>query len=264
MKQQMSSLFDLTDRTVCVIGGGGYLASPACIALAEHGAHVVVADLRHQAAAEVVTQIEANGGSGEAVELDVANEAAVISELDGIVERRDSLDGLVNATFAYRNVPFEQMSLDDWRDGMRISLDAAFILAREAGRIMKAQGRGSIVQFTSMYGEVAPDPSMYHNTDPNPVHYGVAKAGIRQLVRYQASIIGCDGVRINAVMPVPFPNPTVQQADPQFIKRLNRKTMLNRIGSQHEIAGAVVFLIADASSYVTGTQIVIDGGWTAW
>ncbi len=260
----LPELFDLSGRHVCVLGGGGYLASAACRLLAECGAHVIVADLSMAAAEAVVSQIQDNGLLADAVPIDVADESVIAALFDRIAADFGSLDAVVNSTFQYQNVPFEQMSLDQWRDGMRINLDAAFLISREAGRVMKPVERGSIVHFSSMYGLVAPIPSLYKGMDVNPVHYGVAKAGVRQLVKYQAALMGRFGLRVNAIVPGPFPASRVCESDPTFVTRLAERTMLGRIACAEEIAGAVVYLVADASSFVTGTELVVDGGWTQW
>ncbi len=116
-----------------------------------------------------------------------------------------------------------------------------------------------------MYGVVSPDPRIYtETTRPNTPEYGAAKAGLLQLTRYLACQLGPMCIRVNSISPGPFPAPAVQQADPEFIRRLGHKNPLGRIGSPDELAGPVVFLASDASSYVTGANIVVDGGWTAW
>ncbi len=172
---------------------------------------------------------------------------------------------MVNMTFFYTKAQLEDMTAAQWEKGMHVSLTGAFVATREAGRVMKAQKKGSIVHFSSMYGMVSPDPRMYPPTQtPNPVDYGVAKAGVLQLVRYQAVFMAPHGVRVNAIVPGPFPNPDSQGADPDFMKLLLGKSPMGRTGLPEEIAGAVVFLCSDAASYVTGTRIVVDGGWTAW
>jgi len=98
----------------------------------------------------------------------------------------------------------------------------------------------------------------------NPIDYGVAKAGILQMVRYQAVQLARSGVRVNAIVPGPFPIPYTQGQDDEFMRRLRNKVPMGRVGNAPEIAGAVVFLASDAASFVTGTQIAVDGGWTAW
>lgn len=130
---------------------------------------------------------------------------------------------------------------------------------------MKPRGTGSIVLFASMYGVVAPDPRIYAAPlTPNPIDYGASKAAMLQLMRYLAVHYGPHGVRFNCITPGPFPNPAVQSAHPGFVGELAKKTALNRIGRNDEIAGPTLFLLSEASSYVTGHSLVVDGGWTAW
>jgi len=153
-----------------------------------------------------------------------------------------------------------------WRDiTLPISLTGAFVASREVGKVMSRQGSGSIIQFSSMYGKVSPDPNMYPENQPiNPLAYGVAKAGILQMVRYQAVQLAERGVRVNAIVPGPFPIPDKHGVNPVFMARLTAKVPMKRVGAPHEIVGPVVFLASDAASYITGAEIVVDGGWTAW
>jgi len=130
---------------------------------------------------------------------------------------------------------------------------------------MKARGSGSIVIFSSMYGVVSPDPRIYRwSMTPNPIDYGTTKAAILQMSRYFAVHYGPSGVRFNAITPGPFPNPTIKKTQPEFIQELNKKTPLNRVGINHEIVGPTLFLLTDSASFVTGHNLVVDGGWTAW
>jgi NAD(P)-dependent dehydrogenase (short-subunit alcohol dehydrogenase family) len=130
---------------------------------------------------------------------------------------------------------------------------------------MAGAGRGSIVLFSSMYGSVSPDPRAYvAPMNPNPLEYGVGKAGIQQMTRYLAVHWGRKGVRVNCISPGPFPNPALQRDNPAFIERLAAKSPLGRIGQADEISGAVAFLLSDAASYLTGHNLAVDGGWTAW
>jgi len=261
-----SKLFDLTGKVVWVVGGAGYLCSPACRELAAHGATVIVADLRLAVAEQLATSIRSAGGKAQATELNVTDEAAVSSAADEIIVQFGRMDVMVNATWFYRAKLIEEMTLADWREGMQVNLDAAFVLSREAGKRMLAQGGGSIIQFSSMYGVVSPDPGVYEPpTLPNPPHYGAAKAGVLQLTRYEAVRWGGKGVRVNAIIPGPFPVLPPANADAEkLVATLSRKVPMGRVGRQEEIAGAVVYLASDASSFVNGTSITIDGGWTAW
>jgi NAD(P)-dependent dehydrogenase (short-subunit alcohol dehydrogenase family) len=257
--------FSLDSKTALVAGGGGYLGEPICRALAEHGAKVIIADLNVDLARQRSEKLNEDGLNSEAVGLDISDETVVKEVCDKLASKYGSLDIAVNTTCYSTGKPMEEMSLQEWCRGMRVSLDGAFVFSREAGKLMAARGKGSIIQFSSMYGKVSPDPSIYGpKYNVNPVDYGVAKAGILQMVRYQAVMLGKKGVRVNSIIPGPFPNPAGQGADKEFVEKLSKKVPLGRVGKAEEIAGAVVFLASDAASFMTGTEIVIDGGWTAW
>jgi len=259
------SMFDLSGKVACVVGGGGYMGGPSCEALAGQGATVVVVDKSPEAAEAVCEELQSAGRAAEAVRVDATDEPAVAALMDDVASRHGGLDVMVNCTYGTTARPMEEMTLAEWEQGMRVSLSAAFVLAREAGRVMVAQGRGSIIQFSSMYGLVSPDPRIYRDgIGVNPVDYGVAKAAILQLVRYQGVMWAPHGVRVNAIVPGPFPHARTQADHPRFIERLSRKTPIGRIGRGDECAGAVVFLACDEASYITATSITIDGGWTAW
>jgi len=257
--------FDLTGKVAWVMGGAGLLGTAVSRALAQHGAQVIVSDIRGDAARDNASAMRDDGLLAEASAMDIGDEQSVVDNLRRIVDTHGHIDVAVNMTYYYVKAPFDTMTVDQWNQGMRVSLTGAFIASRELGRQMTAQGGGSLIHFSSMYGVVSPDPKMYPPTQAvNPIDYGVAKAGILQLVRYQAVQLAPHGVRINAIVPGPFPIPQTQGADSQFMQNLRAKVPMGRVGRAEEITGAVVFLASDAASYVTGTQIVVDGGWTAW
>jgi NAD(P)-dependent dehydrogenase (short-subunit alcohol dehydrogenase family) len=261
----MKNLFNLSGRVACVVGGAGYLGGPVCEALASHGAHVTIADRRFEAARHTAERLVAAGGSADAAALDVCDETAVRTAFDRLARDHGSLDVVVNTTTWSTGKKMEEMTLAEWQAGTQVSLGGAFVVGREAGRVMVRQGRGSIIQFVSMYGLVSPDPRVYGTKWAcNPPDYEAAKAGVLQLVRYQAVMWAPRGVRVNAVVPGPFPNPAAMGADREFVERLDHRVPMGRVGRADEIAGAVVFLASDAASYVTGTYLVVDGGWTAW
>lgn len=258
-------LFDLSGKVALVVGGGGYLGQPVCMALAAQGAFVVVVDLRRESAEAAAQAIAADGGYASATALDIADETDIERVVESVAGEHGRLDVLVNCACLPSAKSFETAAVNDWRAALEVNLTGAFLLARAAGRIMAGHKAGSIIQFGSMYGMVSPDPRAYDSeSSVNPPDYGAAKAGVLQLVRYQAVMLADKGVRVNAVVPGAFPNPTVQRTNQPFVERLTQRVPMGRVGKADEMAGAVVFLASDAASYVTGTSIVVDGGWTAW
>jgi NAD(P)-dependent dehydrogenase (short-subunit alcohol dehydrogenase family) len=257
--------FDLTGKVAWIIGGAGLLGTEVSRALAEHGAHVIVSDFRADHGESLAATLRDAGLKADAVSADIGDEPQIVKLTSDLAAKYGKLDIMVNMTYFYTKKSWTELSAADFDACMRVSLTGAFVATREVGQLMQRQCGGSIIHFSSMYGIVSPDPQMYPDSQAvNPIDYGVAKAGILQLVRYQSVQLARDGVRVNAIVPGPFPIPSTQGQDSEFMKRLRNKVPMGRVGNAPEIAGAVVFLASDAASYVTGTQITVDGGWTAW
>lgn len=262
----MRKLFDLTGQTALVAGGGGYLGEAICRALGAHGAKVAVGDVSETPAQRTADAVAADGGRAVAVRLDCAQEASIEEALDQAESALGPVTIVVNCAMAATGKTHDELSGEDWVACLKVTLVGEFLLSRAAARRMiRRQSPGSIVHFGSMYGIVSPDPRAYdEQVAVNPPDYGAAKAGVLQLTRYQAVLWGKDGIRVNAVVPGPFPNPKVQAEHPAFVQRLQQRVPLGRVGGSEEIAGAVVYLASPAASFVTGTALVVDGGWTAW
>lgn len=258
-----SSLFDLAQRDIWVFGGAGYLGRSVVAQLVGMQARVLCVDLEGRAGAMIddagwQTQVTA-------ASLDAADTTAVEAFVKDQTAARGVPHGLVVMTYASTAKRFEDLSVEDFDRANHGNLTATFALARAAGQAMAEEGRGSIVLFSSMYGSVSPDPGVYAAPmNPNPIEYGVGKAGIQQMARYLAVHYGPANLRVNSVSPGPFPNPALQRDKPEFIARLAQKVPLRRVGQAPEIAGAVAFLLADASTFITGQNLAVDGGWTAW
>lgn len=256
-------LFDLSGKVALVAGGAGYFGQSICTSLMDQGAAVMVADLKREQAGATAERLAAAGGKARGLALDVADAAACRTAVSDTVAAFGRLDILVNAAYFSVGKRVEDLSPEEFDRANHVNITSFFVLAREAAQAM-GEG-GSIVMFTSMYGQVAPDPRIYQPPmAPNPIEYGAGKAGIIQMTKYLAVAWGPRNIRVNAISPGPFPHPAMQQQDPDFIRRLAAKVPLGRIGRQNEVAGAVVYLASDASSYVTGITLNIDGGWTAW
>lgn len=259
-----NQLWDLTGKTVWVIGGAGWLGQPVVKLLAAAGAKVLCGDLENKAHSFVekeklapqVIPLSINIDNEEAINRFVAEQAG----LHGLPH------GLVNLTFGSTGQKLEDLTEAAFDKANHMNLTAAFLLGRATASHMADAGRGSIVLFSSMYGMVSPDPHMYDGTgmNKNPVEYGAGKAGVIQMTRYMAVHYARQNVRFNCISPGPFPNPLVQKNHPDFIEKLVQKVPMGRFGKPEEIAGIVAFLLSDASSFITGQNIAVDGGWTSW
>jgi NAD(P)-dependent dehydrogenase (short-subunit alcohol dehydrogenase family) len=258
-----SDIFSLSGKDIWVFGGAGYLGQATVSLLCGSGAKVLCADLEGRA--EAFVQSAGLAASATAVTCDVCDIPALKPFVAGQLRQRGVPNGLVNLTYASTSKPLEELTETEFDVVNHGGLTAPFLLAREVGIEMARLKRGSIVLFSSMYGSVSPDPAVYEAPmNKNPIEYGVNKAGIIQMTKYLAVHWGRENVRCNCISPGPFPNSAVQREHPEFIERLAQKSPLGRVGKPEEIGGAVAFLLSDAATYITGHNLFVDGGWTAW
>lgn len=256
-------LFHLHQRDIWVFGGAGYLGRPVVTQLLAMGARVLCVDMEDRA-----THAVAESGWNDQVtpaSLNVNEVDEATRFVESQLATRGTPHGLVVMTFQSTARRLDELSAAEFDAANHGNLTATFSLARPVAAAMAHQGRGSMVLFSSMYGSVSPDPRVYEEPmTPNPIEYGVGKAGVQQMARYFGVHHGPHGVRCNSISPGPFPNPKVQVDHPDFVSRLSSRVPMGRVGHASEIAGAVVFLLSDASSFITGQNLAVDGGWTAW
>ena len=256
-------LFDLTGRVALITGASGYLGSALAAALAEAGCRVIAGSRKIETARQAAAALpKVASGEHAGVALDHMDESSINSGFQDALKVAGRLDILVNNG--------NQALGADWRNVTGAQFTAHlgnaagyFLLARLLRDHAVAFKRpASIVMLGSMYGLVASYPDAYEGIQSaSPVAYHMLKGGIIQMTRHLAVYWARDGVRVNCLSPGPFPAPTVS---PELIQRLSGKSPMGRIGQPYEVKGALLFLVADASSYVTGQNIVVDGGWTAW
>ena len=269
------SRFDLTGRVAIVTGGAGQLGRGYCPALAAVGAHVVVADIRADDAASLADEItETTGLQALAIGTDVSEPDSVKSLLTQTLARFGHVDILVNnaaldpkfdpSQAGKHSSRFEDLSYEMWQQAMAVNITGMFLCAQAVAKPMLDAGRGAIVNVSSTYGLVGPDQRLYQREGQpaqfKPVTYSVAKAAAIGLTRYLATYFAGTGIRVNALTP----GGVFAGHDDEFVRRYSAKTVLGRMADRDEMSSALLFLVSDASSYMTGANLVVDGGWTAW
>lgn len=229
--------------------------------LAEHDAHVVVLGKSEEKFIAAFHRAD----SIQFEECDVASTESVESALAGVAHRAGKIDVLINNAFFSRGNDPERMSDDDWSRSIEGTLGTVHRGVRAALPYFAKEGKGKIINVGSMYGVVAPNFNNYKDLPEqrSSAAYGAAKAAVIQLTRYYAAYLGPRNVNVNCVTPGAFPNEQTQ-GNKAFTDKLAASTPLGRIGRPDDLKGAFVFLSSDASDYVTGHNLVVDGGWTAW
>jgi len=272
---RIQDLFDLTGRAALVTGGAGLLGRQFTQTLAEAGAAVVVADISAAAAEAQAEALRVQGFKALSVAADITQPQAAERMVQAAVNEWGRLDVVVNSaawdpTFDPGNADeqganaFENYPLGLWNQAVNINLTGAFLVCQAAARQMKVQGSGSIINICSTYGLGGPDQRIYERPgEPprfKPVFYTVTKAGILGLTKYIATYYAGTQVRCNALTP----GGVFNDHDETFAQAYAYRTVMGRMAEKHEMNGALLFLASDASSYMTGGNVVVDGGWTAW
>ena len=275
----LDSLFSLEGKTAVLTGASGFLGRTFALALLANGARVVALGRSERLRTEAKKWADEFGADKIAVkQIDMYDAAALNDLCDSIAADERTIDVLINnahelgASTGF-NVPegsLEQASFDHWMRNLQGGVYWAVQTTQRLGGRMKEAQRGSIVNIATMYATVAPRPQLYEGTSSlNPPGYSASKAALAAFTRYTASFWGTSGVRANCISPGPFSNTedvageNAVAEDSPFVTKLKGYTVLNRIGRPIELCGALLFLASDASTYVTGQNLIVDGGWTA-
>jgi len=266
----LDTLFRLDGRNALITGAAGNLGRAISRILCEAGAHVILNGRTRKTIDEFACELKDDGYDVSTAVLDITDDKQLVELFKRIRLERGCLDIIVNNASAGRCGTIENATKDDFYKSYEINVVAAFRTIQLGKPLLKEgakknPGGASVINIATMYGVISPDPAIYGKSGlNNPPHYGAAKAGLIQLTRYAACHLANDKIRVNAISPGPFPNSTITKEQPSFLKELCRKNPMNRIGQSYEVCGPVLFLASDASSYVTGINLIVDGGWTAW
>lgn len=269
--------FSLKDRVAVVTGGGGLLGFEFCKTLAEAGAAVVVADLNMDLATRAANHLTECGYPSFAFPLDVTRFESTRELVAEVMKRFGRLDILVNsAALDPKFDPdatskgiapgaFEDYPLEQWNAALNVNLTGLFLITQACVRPMIEQGKkGSIINICSTYGLNGPDQRIYIKDGQRvafkPVYYTTTKAGVMGFTKYLAAYYAGTEIRVNALTP----GGVFNQHEDYFVKNYSAKTILGRMAEKDEMNGALLFLASDASSYMTGNNVIVDGGWTVW
>lgn len=268
--RSIHDLLSLQGRRALVTGGAGHIGLAAAEALLEAGARVALLDLDAAAAARCAEGFNARWpGMAHAIGCDLADETATRRAARQAIEAMGGLDILVHSAafvgttkMAGWAVPFGEQTVAAWDAGMRVNLTSAFVLTQEARQALTASGHGSVIFVSSIYGVVGSDAAVYAGTGMNAdrvLAYSASKGGLLQLMRHLSALMA-PAVRVNAISPG-----GIERGQPEaFRRQYAARTPLKRLGTEEDMKGAVAFLASDLSAYVTGQNLMVDGGWTAW
>ena len=266
--RDIQQLSNLTSRVALIVGGAGHVGRAAAEALMELGASTVILDLDHERCFRCAAELSsATGGRAVGQACDLADEQATREAVRNVLAAWGRLDIVVHCA-AYVGTtpipgwvaPFAKQTVAAWDAALRVSLTSAFVIAQETAAPLAASGHGTIVLVGSIYGLVGPDMRLYADTTMgNAAGYGAAKGGLLQLGRYLATTLA-PAVRVNLVTPG-----GIERGQPKvFQDRYVARTPLGRMATEEDLKGAIAYLASDLSSYVTGQDLIVDGGWTAW
>jgi len=273
-EKMISKLFDLEGRNIVITGASGLLGSQYANTLSSAGANIILLDIDTAKNEKLKsTLIKKYKNKISAYTLDISDQIKVNKTSKKIIKDFKKIDGLINnAAYTSKGAKeksdnafgaFENFPIDIWQKSLDINLSGVFFCSQAFGKIMAKQGKGVIVNIASTYGLVGADQRIYGKSGLNlPISYAATKGAIVNFTRYLAAYWHGKNIRVNTLSPGGVMDETYQEKT--FIKKYSEKTILGRMANKDEYNGAMLFLISDASSYMTGANLVVDGGWTSW
>lgn len=272
-------MFSIKDKVLILFGGNGYLGKEFCNVILEQGGILYNCDVKQGDDALNKERLEKYPGKYFQIAINALNKEELVSLRDAIVEKHGRVDVLINSTTSKGDdfyLPFEEVSLEGWEIGMQGNLTIPFLTSQTFVSVMREQRYGSIINISSIYGIVGNDQSIYEGSNLHEIYvkkspnikqifshgvYNASKGGLTNFTRYLAAYYGKYNVRVNTITPggIYYPN-----ENETFLKKYGEKVPLGRKANPDEINGAVIFLASDASSYITGHNLVVDGGFSIW
>jgi len=263
----VKKLFDLTGKVVIITGAAGMLGSRYAYGLSRQGANVILADINLSECKKIEKDIKKSFQVNPlSIKLDLTKNKSIESLISNVLKKYSKIDILINNA-AYQGNPkiraagFEKLSLDTWKQALDVNLTGVFLCCQKIGKQMVKQKSGNIINIASTYGLVGPDQRIYGKSGQNSAaFYATTKSGILNLTRYLSAYWQGTGIRVNTFSPGGVEN----NQDSAFIKKYSSRTPMKRMAKKDEYVGSLIFLASDASSYMTGSNLIVDGGWTAW
>ncbi|QZY56312.1 SDR family oxidoreductase [Crassaminicella profunda] len=261
----LKELLDLKGKTIFITGGSGYLGSSMCEGLAEFHANLIIGSRNYEKNKKFTKELNKKYGNiNRPIYLDISNSRNIDNVITNIINEFGRIDVLINNASCGTGRDLLKMNEEEWKQGIDGTVNGVYRCIKAVLPHMIKQESSKIINIASMYGVVSPDVSIYENNDYyNPGNYGAGKAAIIQFTKYIACVYGKYGIRANSISPGPFPKTKIQE-NKVFKERLENKVPLGRIGNPEDLKGIILLLASDASNYITGTNIMVDGGWTAW
>lgn len=264
-----SKLFSLAGKVILLTGATGHLGREIAFGVSQADTTLILCSRNHATLNELAEQLKGSKAKIIVFPADLRDFENTKKGLHEILDSLGKLNIIINNAHQGSCADIESTDIKFFNRDYEIAVTAAFNIIQTSLPYLKkgasSNNHASIINVASMYGMVSPDPRIYVNGEGNnPPYYGPAKAGLIQLTRYLACHLAEDYIRVNSISPGPFPPESLKSDNPNFYQSLCKKNPMNRIGQAHELIGPILFLASQASSYVTGINLPVDGGWTAW